>query len=182
MATGTKGNCYICGAELGKTAMKNHIIKVHGEEDGSQDCRLLKIEGAHCKDYWLFIDIPADTSLHEVDDFLRKIWLECCGHMSAFRTSGLREVTKNRYLNNFTKGDKIMHEYDFGTTTETLITIVGAVKRKPQKEIVRLLARNVPPQFKCDICGLAAEYICTECVYESDNPFYCKKCSDKHKH
>lgn len=25
----TKGNCYLCGAELGKTAMKNHILKEH---------------------------------------------------------------------------------------------------------------------------------------------------------
>ena len=29
MATTTKGRCYLCGAELGKTAMKNHILKDH---------------------------------------------------------------------------------------------------------------------------------------------------------
>ncbi|KLU61006.1 hypothetical protein CEB3_c25760 [Peptococcaceae bacterium CEB3] len=36
MASGSKGNCYICGAELGKTAMKNHILKAHGGEDNGQ--------------------------------------------------------------------------------------------------------------------------------------------------
>ena len=52
----SKGNCYICGAELGKTAMKNHILKEHnGPEDG-QECVLLKIEGAYEKDYWLYVD------------------------------------------------------------------------------------------------------------------------------
>lgn len=33
-----KGTCYICGAEPGKTAMKNHWLKAHGGGDG-QECR-----------------------------------------------------------------------------------------------------------------------------------------------
>ncbi len=47
----TKGNCYLCGAELGKTAMKNHILKEHNGPEDSQECCLLKIEGADDKDY-----------------------------------------------------------------------------------------------------------------------------------
>ena len=47
MATTTKRRCYLCGTELGKTAMKNHILKVHNTEESGQDCMLLKIEGAH---------------------------------------------------------------------------------------------------------------------------------------
>lgn len=83
----TKGNCYLCGAELGKTAMKNHILKEHnGPEDG-QECCLLKIEGADDKDYWLYVDIPVNRTLSALDTFLRKIWLECCGHMSGMRRS-----------------------------------------------------------------------------------------------
>ena len=30
MASGSTGNCYLCGIELGKTAMKNHLLKEHG--------------------------------------------------------------------------------------------------------------------------------------------------------
>ncbi len=201
MASGSSGNCYICGAELGKTAMKNHILKAHSAEDGGQECLLLKIEGSYNKDYWLFIDVAAHKSLSDVDKFLRNIWLECCGHMSAFRASNkidagmmrklgiyasggqsTREVGKSRKLSSFSVGDKLTHEYDFGDTTETIITVMGTTTRKLQKEAVRLLARNIPPKFECAECGAPAEYICTECMYDSDNPFYCGKCGDKHEH
>lgn len=56
MATVSKGNCYLCGAELGKTAIKNHLLKKHGE--GEQECVLLKIEGTYEKNYWLYVDMP----------------------------------------------------------------------------------------------------------------------------
>lgn len=182
MVSGSTGNCYLCGAELSKTAMKNHLLKDHGSDDGGQACCLLKIEGAHNKDYWLFIDLPMEKSLSDIDRFLRKIWLECCGHLSAFYASGRGEVAKSKKLSAFSAGDQLTHEYDFGTTTETTITIVGTVTRKPQKGVVRLLARNAPPQFKCATCKAPAEYICTECVYDTDNPFVCAGCADEHEH
>ena len=179
------GNCYICGVELGKTAMKNHILKAHGVEKDGQDCYLIKLEGAYDKDYWLFIDVPLDKRLSDIDAFLRKIWLECCGHLSEFRNtkrSHYEGVAKNRKINTFSTGDKVLHEYDFGSTTETLITIVGSIVRNPQKAAVRLLARNVAPEFQCTECGAPAKYICTDCMYDCDNPFYCKKCGKKHIH
>ena len=137
MAAGSKGNCYLCGGEFGKTAMKNHLATAHGAQEGGQKCYLLKIEGAYNKDYWLYLDVPATSALSAVDTFLRKIWLECCGHMSGFFGSGRREIGKNRKLGTFCSGDKLLHEYDFGTTTETLITVMGETTRKTQKESVR---------------------------------------------
>jgi len=178
----TKGNCYICGKELGKAAAKNHILKIHDGEDSSQECALLKIEGAYNKDYWMYVDIPLTATLSSLDQFLRDIWLECCGHMSEFSDRGHREIGKSRKLSAFQLGDQLLHEYDFGSTTETLITVVGQTRRKPQKSAVRLLIRNVPPQFQCAVCGAPATDICTECVYEIDNPFYCAACGEKHEH
>ncbi len=46
----SKGSCYLCGAEMGKVAMKNHILKYHSGAGEGQECRLLKIEGAYDKD------------------------------------------------------------------------------------------------------------------------------------
>lgn len=178
METMVKGNCYICGVELGKTAMKNHILKVHGG-DGTQECRLLKIEGAFNKDYWLFIDVPIEKSLYDVDSFLRRIWLECCDHLSAFcspERSVYRKFDMNRKLKTFSIGDKVIHEYDFGSTTKTLMTVMGNIKRQPYKEVVRLLARNVAPIFRCNKCDATAEYLCMEYIYNSDNPFMCGAC------
>ena len=182
MAVQSKGNCYLCGAELGKVAMKNHILKVHAGDRSLQKCRLLKIEGAYEKNYWLYIDVPVNKTLSAVDIFLRKIWLECCGHMSAFSGSRHEELGKGRQLGGFAPGDKILHEYDFGSTTESLITVVGDTYREPQRNAVRLLARNAPPAFICCKCGKAAAYICVECIYEVDNPFFCEECADHHEH
>ena len=81
---------------------------------------------------------------------MRDIWLECCGHMSAFHAAKRGwgdEISESRKVGSFEVGDKIVHEYDFGSTTETLITFVSKTKRPPQRNAVRLLARNVPPKF-----------------------------------
>ena len=182
MASKANGNCYLCGIELGKTAMKNHLLKAHSDPDGGQECLVLRIEGAENKDYWLYIDVPMDKPLSGVDKFLRKIWLECCGHMSGFFAAGYYEVGKSRKLSEFAVGDKLTHEYDFGSTTETVITIVGETRRKKQRETVRLLARNVKPEFPCMGCGKQATELCLDCMYEADNPFLCDACAQTHEH
>jgi len=121
--------------------------------------------------------MPVDKSLTALDRFLRKIWLECCGHLSEF--SGIGKSSK---LGRFSVGDQFLHEYDMGDTTETLITVVGTTWRPPQRETVRLLARNVPPRFQCKNCGATASLICQECLFEDEYPFYCSDCAQKHEH
>lgn len=166
----------MCGKELGKTAIKNHILKDHSEKEG-QECKLLKIEGAYDKDYWLYVDIPVSSALSTLDSFLRKIWLECCGHMSAFSSRYEDEVKMSAKIGSFDDDDVLLHEYDFGSTTETLITFVDTVYRKQQRG-VRLLARNVPMEFDCCKCGAPADVIYTE-DYDSENPFYCNACAEE---
>ena len=103
------GNCFICGKTAGKTAIKNHIIKNHN--GGDEPCYILKAEGAYNRDYWLFFTIPIDASLSAVDMFLRNIWCECCGHLSAFRMGG-QEYGKTRKISALAVGDKLLYEYD----------------------------------------------------------------------
>ena len=182
MASGSNGNCYLCGVELGKTKMKNHILKVHNDPQGEEKCYLLKVEGVENKNYWLLIDIEVTDTLFELDQFLRDIWLECCGHMSAFYISRYEEIEMDLELSIFDVGSKLLHEYDFGTTTETVITIVGETTREIHGDSVRLLARNVPPEFSCSSCGKPATLICNECLYVSDDPFFCEDCGEEHEH
>ncbi|MDR2501271.1 MAG: hypothetical protein LBD37_09400 [Treponema sp.] len=174
------GNCYLCGKSLGKTAMKNHLLKEHAS--GGEACVLLKIEGACDKQYWLYVDAPKDKTLGAVDAFLRKIWLECCGHMSVFYGEQSQELPKARNLGAFETGDRITHEYDMGSTTECLITFAGETSRPKQKSLVRLLARNAAPVFPCASCGAPAAYICRECMYDSESPHYCEACAEEHDH
>ena len=44
----------------------------------------LVVEGQHSRGYWLHLQAPANGSFGELDGLLRAIWLECCGHLSAF--------------------------------------------------------------------------------------------------
>ena len=185
MTANSSGNCYLCGAGLVKSAMKNHILKFHKEDrDGKEDkdgqeCCLLKIEGVYPKGYWLYVDIPMGKTLAALDSFLRKIWLECCGHMSSFFLPRHLEIGKSRKLGSFAVGDCFEHHYDFGTTTETVITVIGNTTRKTQKSVVRLLARNAPPALKCEECGKPAEYVGI-CFNDGTEHMYCDNCCDEY--
>ena len=169
----TQGNCFICGKTAGKTVIKNHIIKEHGE--GGEECYLIKAEGAYNKDYWLLFSIPLDASLSAVDKFLRQIWCECCGHLSAFRRGGA-EFGKSRKISALVVGDTLLYEYDFGSTTEIMLTVVDVIHRQPQREKICLLARNVPPEVLCEKCGAPAtwvdaweyEALCDDCAEDAD--------------
>ena len=171
----TDGNCYACGITAGKTAMKNHVVKEHINK-GDQECYLLRIEGAYAKECWLYVDVAKDKGLSTLDTFLRKIWLECCGHLSKFSTS------KSRKIGSLEIGDQILHEYDYVSTTECLITVVGESRRPKQRDAVRLLARNVPIAVKCTTCNQPATIICHECMWEGEDGVYCDSCYEQHHH
>ena len=169
----SNGNCYICGKTAGKTAIKNHILKDHNS--GDESCYLLRAEGAYNKDYWLLFTLAIDASLSALDKFLRQIWCECCGHMSAFRVGG-REFDKARKLSALPVGSTLLYEYDFGSTTQIIVTVVGEISRAKQQEKVRLLARNVPLQEFCEQCGALAtvvnvwknETLCDKCAKDAE--------------
>lgn len=168
----SNGNCFICGKTAGKTAIKNHIFKEH--DNGTEECYLIKAEGAYDKDYWLLFSVPLSATLLAVDDFLRDIWCECCGHLSAFLV-GRSEISKSRKLETLYIGDVLMYEYDFGTTTHITVTVVEVIFRAKQKAKVCLLARNVPPpEEECVKCGAAAEWFD---AYEYE--VLCDKCADE---
>ena len=152
----SNGNCFICGKTAGKTAIKNHVLKDHNS--GDESCWLMKAEGAYNKDLWLLFTVSLDASLSSVDKFLRQIWCECCGHLSAFRMGG-RDLGKARKLSTLDLGDVFLYEYDFGTTTEIIVTIVDEISRVKQREKVQLLARNIPPQELCERCGALAAVV-----------------------
>lgn len=179
----SKGNCYICGAALSKTAFKKHALTAHpcGDED-AQECVVLKVEGADDKNYWLYLDMPATSTLKMLDSFLREIWLECCGHLSAFYAAGIGEIGKNTRIGKFVDGFAMHYEYDFGSTTELLITAVGTSRRPKQRKAVRLLGRNEPPRFTCGKCGGEADFVCCECVWMDEDPLLCESCLEGHPH
>ncbi len=144
--------------------------------------------------YWLHIEADRDAKLIELDDFLRGIWLECCGHMSAFRIKNkgytapeaIRETgDRDMYIRLDTilsPGLKFQYEYDFGSTTEVALSVVG-IEPSKRDSAVALLARNEPLVFPCTQCGRTATEFCgDECLW-AEGPggsVLCEKCSSKH--
>ena len=179
------GNCFICSKTIGKTAGKTHALKEHGK-NGTEDCMLIKIEGAYDKDYWLFVDIPMSASLGSLDSFLREIWLECCGHMSVFskgkhRSGTFTEIEQYLKINYFSTGNVLDYQYDMGDTTRLIISFVGETRRENQKATVRLILRNTPFSFPCVVCKEQAVYACGYCLCETGDYCYCAKCGKEHE-
>ena len=89
--------------------------------------------------------------LKELDVFIRDIWVECCGHLSAF-TIHEEQYESNpdtdafwgkpsRNMNYRLKdvvdvGDSFLYEYDFGSTTELVLSIHSC--RDGEKRIMKL--------------------------------------------
>jgi hypothetical protein len=182
----TTGNCFLCGEELTKIKMKNHVLKSHLSAQKGEKALLIKIEGAYQKEYWLLLDIALSATLEDLDAFLRRIWLECCGHMSGFYPVtdnwGRDEFDMNTKIKAFATGAKLLYRYDFGSTTTLLVTMLDNGMRPLQKGAVRLLARNVPPEIMCVKCGKPAECFCPvcDCEHGRETAWYCEECYEIH--
>ncbi len=99
----TKGICNFCKSEVDKAKMTQHLKYCKqraalnaandadtGDEAQQQKEKLFHIlaEGRYNPQYWMHLEIPASASLFSLDHFLRDIWVECCGHLSAFKIGG----------------------------------------------------------------------------------------------
>lgn len=77
----------------------------------------------------------------------------------------------------------VTHIYDFGSTSETSIHAVGVREGKPTtKHPIALMARNEPPEMKCEECGEPATHACQQCAYHgSEAGWLCRKHAKKHE-
>ena len=133
----------------------------------------LRAQDAWRKDFWLDLEVIESASLGDLDQYLRRIWLECCGHLSMFSESGWnsREFSLSaRVPDVFDPGVQITHIYDYGDSSETLIRNVAVRSGKPTAPVhpVALMARNVEPVDLCITCGEQASWLCFECILEHD--------------
>jgi hypothetical protein len=150
----------------------------------------LQVEGQYRPMYWLHIEISAKATLKALDRLLRDIWLECCGHLSSFEIAGKTFISEkmepgDRSMNIalakvIAPGMKFEHIYDFGTSTELLIKVISAREGQPQGKGVLVMARNDPPDFRCNVCGKPAAWICCQCSDE-DTGYVCDECAKKHE-
>lgn len=55
-----------------------------GSEEKERIFHIL-VEGKYLPMYWMHLEMPAQATLLNLDNFLRAIWVECCDHLSEFR-------------------------------------------------------------------------------------------------
>ena len=195
----SEGKCLICGNVFSKRAMSGHLEKcIQKIETPMGKGRLwegeifhIRVEGRDSPQYWLNIEASAKATLKDIDKFLREIWLECCGHLSAFTIGEVSYSSHpDRYSNErgmnialwkvLEMGLKFHHEYDFGTTTDLTLKVVSGRSGKIKGKVC-LLARNEAPSINCSLCGKPASDVCTECIWEDNGAWLCEDCAEKHE-
>ena len=177
-----KGKCVYCGQEVAKNAAAKHlavcaerqgtIAKIDNKNGEIETLYHLRIQAVDSDQFWLDLEMRGSAALKDLDDYLKAIWLECCGHLSKFSIGGWRgnDIPKNRRADEiFESGIKLTHIYDFGTTSETLIRMVGARKGKPTiSRPIALMIRNLMPEYECIECKKPAIWLCMECLIEKN--------------
>lgn len=200
MSLKSTGKCYLCNKTFSKRGMTKHL-KACLEENNPQVKKgeriytggplHVQVEGRYMSQYWMHLLVPGTITLKKLDIILREIWLECCGHLSAFfirnesyciePNAELDDRSMNYSLAKVVvPGEYFTYEYDFGTTTELTLRLVGRTSRNLPRNKFSILARNDPPQYQCDYCDKIAQHICVECIYE-DKGFLCEGCSEEHE-
>ncbi len=206
------GTCSFCGETFTTRTIKRHLAncakrqEVEAKAARSKKAKTLplyqlQVEGiGFFGKYWLYIELPADATLRNLDQFLRDIWLECCGHLSAFEIAGqrysispmndpfygMKELNLSAKLRDIAPpGAKFDYEYDFGTTSELKLKVLSEREGPRANRAVQVLARNTPPEIQCEGCQQApATEICAECIYgDPENPaLFCEACAEEHEH
>lgn len=195
----TKGECRFCGKSMSKGGFTKHLSSCAERKqaienanskktDKTQTLYHIVVQNPYAKDFWLHLEMNGTAKLKGLDHYLREIWLECCGHMSAFHIKGNAwgdELSMSTTADKlFEKDVELLHLYDFGDTTETLIKVVAERQGKPlTKYPIKLMARNEMPEVYCMECGQPATYWCQECSIEHDESgLLCDEHVEKHPH
>ncbi|MGH4137903.1 SEC-C metal-binding domain-containing protein [Clostridium sp.] len=195
-----KGRCYYCNEKLSERTIKRHVKgcklrKGKLEEDMASSKKtksqyVLSIVPQYgSKEYCLYIAINIESTLKNLDSFLRNIWLECCGHLSSFIIGDVNydssvdkdsEFFYNDETMDFTLrqiisvGDKFRYDYDFGSTTTLKLEVIDEYLTGEKHSEIEILARNEEIQNFCANCNKKARYF----DYEEEE-FFCEDCIDE---
>ena len=101
--TATPGTCHICKETLAGNRIRQHLLHCLESRTGLKAVRdplrrggrrtalktaYLSVRSKE-QPHWLELGVRCDATLHELDRFLRAVWLECCGHLSHFEIEGV---------------------------------------------------------------------------------------------
>ncbi len=190
----TKGDCVFCGKKMTSGGLVRHLKSCDDRIEAvthtienikkAPEQRLyhLYIKNSYNSDFWLHLELNGNARLNELDQYLRSIWLDCCGHMSQFTVGSNawgEEISMNRKVYQLLETDMEMtHTYDFGSSTTTTVKVVDARWGKPLTAYpIFLMARNEMPEASCDRCNKTAKWLFDDYTSYDGGELLC----DKHK-
>lgn len=180
----TRGACRKCQRSFAKSQMTRHLKSCLGSS-GKGSHMLILVEYPRSP-YWVYLTVPPTVKLSAIDGVLRDLWLDCCGHLSAFSShdthylddpdefafGGTRERSMNVSLRRAVGNGSLRYEYDFGSTTELTLRVMddNVTGLGPG---IKVAARNDAPDIACSQCGGVA----TELLFDDWEPSaYCDTC------
>lgn len=200
------GTCALCDQTVTRANAVAHLVECAPAHDASSGVAhpliQLRASAPGAPAYWLDLEAKADAKLEALDAFLRRVWLECCGHLSVFRVGGADYFSRGyalgfggafgreagaRSMNSKLRDalcfatEAFDYEYDFGSTTSLALEITGERSGRIGRSVVRLLARNNPPVSACAVCGQPATLVCPFCLQERVDPFVCAQHRAQHR-
>lgn len=194
-----KGMCRACNYVGTKASMTKHqstcpkrqASPTQGAKSKPREVFRLRVSGGG--PFWLDIEAAADATLNDIDGFLRGIWLECCGHLSEFTIGPEPDWAEDAWDMNpkpkrgkkaappqlselLAVGQKFGYTYDMGSSTDLELTVQAKEMTSGSAKVV-LLARNLPPVWKCIECGQPATML-NSWEYDDDTGLPLMYCDD----
>lgn len=189
------GTCKLCKERVAKDETTKHLetcAPKHDKKSKAAKVFTIRVDSPYTNGtHWLDIEAKAASNLESLDEFLREIWLECCGHMSAFNTGDgpFQGEIYNRQAfepddkdmsysieSLFEVGTRFGYVYDFGSSTHLTLEIISEREGSIGRNAVRLLVQNEMPDNTCGKCDKPAKWINNVEMYDGEgSPLYCNK-------
>ena len=140
-----EGICKFCSKSISQKESLRHFLSCTPRNQAFENMTQKLVNQwfyirAELSPYWIDILIPEQWKLDDLDQFLRHIWLECCGHLSNFRIDKVNyerfededwlmggeelspgmDIQLNKVLGT---NSTFPHFYDYGSTTELQLKI-----------------------------------------------------------
>jgi hypothetical protein len=173
------GKCVFCDELIEQQLIEKHLL--NHLKTMTKNATITKNNFKHViiklDIFFIHLLVKSTKKLSNIDSFIKKIWVECCGHISDFRQK-TKIIPKNSILKDFDETTtKLTYTYDYGDSTILDLILKKSYDLDIDDDLI-ILTRNEPIDFKCQICNKnTSESICIIC----DFVFLCNTCSTKHE-
>lgn len=167
----TKIMCPTCDKKFGSIKIHSHYPACIASKYSEYAGHIVSFtsHGITGKLHFLYCIFPSNTTLSTLDTFMRKIWCECCGHMSMFVNADRDEYDKNSKIKDYPDDTRMIYEYDMGTSTTVYVTFHSTLSGSNSIKNPLIIARNSEIVYKCKKCKskaskwLYGDPLCDEC-------------------